>query len=111
MTDRPRDDSQRNDLLQVQRRVNGTGVVVHVAGELDLLTALGLVDELTTARTPARALGPVVIDLTDLTFIASVGLSILIAHDRLCRAEDMELRVVAGNRVVARRSPGPVSAT
>jgi anti-anti-sigma factor len=102
MTDGPNDGSQRSELLQVQRRANGTGVVVHVAGELDLLTASGLVGELTTARTQARTPGPLVIDLTDVTFIASVGLSILIVHNRLCREEDVELRVVAGNRMVAR---------
>lgn len=95
-------DTQRGDLVRVQHRAIGPGVVVHVAGEVDLVTAPRLVDELTTARAQASPPGPVVIDLTDVTFIASVGLSILIAHHRLCRQEDLELRVVAGNRMVAR---------
>lgn len=103
MTDVPHsDDTRPSRLLRLQRRVNDTGVVVHVAGELDLITAPGLVGELTTARAEARPPGPLVIDLTDVTFMASVGLGILIEHDRLCRKVDVELRVVAGNRSIAR---------
>jgi anti-anti-sigma factor len=44
----------------------------------------------------------VVVDLTDLTFMASVGLSILIEQDRLYLDVDVDLRVIAGNRTVAR---------
>jgi anti-sigma B factor antagonist len=103
MTAGPNDgDSQRKALLRVHRRANGTGVVVHVAGELDLVTAPGLVGELTSARAQARPPGPLVIDLTDVTFMGSVGLGILVEHHLLCRDVDVELRVVAGNRVVAR---------
>jgi hypothetical protein len=43
MTSGPDDDSPLRDLLRMQRRANGTGIVVHVAGELDVLTAPGLV--------------------------------------------------------------------
>lgn len=96
------DDTQRGDLVRVQHRAVGPGVVVDVAGEVDLGTAPRLVEELAVARAQASPPGPVVIDLTAVTFIASVGLSILIAHHRLCHQEDLELRVVAGNRMVAR---------
>jgi anti-sigma B factor antagonist len=96
------EDTLRRELLRVQRRVNGTGVVVHVAGELDLTTAPVLVGELTLARAEATPPGPLVIDLTDVTFMASVGLSILIEHNRLCREVDVELHVVAGNRTIVR---------
>ncbi len=102
MTADPSDDNQRGDLLRVQRRATGQGAVVHAAGELDLVTAPRLVAELTAARAQAQPPGPVVIDLTEVTFMASVGLGILIDHNRLCHDAGVELRVVAGNRTVAR---------
>lgn len=102
MDDPDSDDIRRRDYLRVQREGNGARVVVHVAGELDLVTAPDLVNELTTARAEVTPPGPLVIDFTDVTFMASVGLGILIAHTRLCRQVDVELRVAAGNRTVAR---------
>lgn len=99
----PSDDLRPSQVLRVHRRADDAGIVVHVAGELDLLIAPDLDDELTKAR-GAEATPPwfLVVDLTDLTFMGSVGLSILITHDRLCREAGMELRVVAGNRTIAR---------
>lgn len=45
---------QHSELLRVRRRATGTGVVVHVAGELDLNTARDLVSEFAEARPPDR---------------------------------------------------------
>jgi anti-sigma B factor antagonist len=98
----PSDDLRPSQVLRVHRRADDAGIVVHVAGELDLLTAPDLDDELTKARAEAKPPRLLVVDLTDLTFMGSVGLSILITHDRLCHEADMELRVVAGNRTIAR---------
>jgi anti-sigma B factor antagonist len=98
----PSDDLRPSQALRVHGRADDAGIVVHVAGELDLLTAPDLDDELTKARAEATPPRLLVVDLTDLTFMGSVGLSILITHDRLCREADVELRVVAGNRTIAR---------
>jgi anti-sigma B factor antagonist len=94
--------TRHSELLRVQRQATGAGIVVHVAGELDLNTAQDLVDQLAEARAQARTPGPLVIDLTDLTFMGSVGLSVLLDHDRRCRDAELDLRVVAGNRTIAR---------
>jgi hypothetical protein len=71
MTDGPpHDDPRSSHILRVHRRAGAAGTVVQVAGELDLVTAPDLVSELTTARADARPPGPLVIDLTEVTFMA-----------------------------------------
>jgi anti-sigma B factor antagonist len=95
-------DEQRGDFLQVQRRTTDEAIVVQVVGELDLVTNPRLVDELSAAREQVAPPGPLVVDLTGVTFMASVGLGTLVEHSRLCRDADVELRVVAGNRTVLR---------
>ncbi len=96
------DESQEGSLLRVTREPVADGVVVHVAGEVDLATAPQLVGELVELENQAPLPAWLVLDLTDVTFLASVGLSALVEHDKRCRDAGVELRVVAGNRIVAR---------
>ena len=69
------------------------GTVVHVAGELDLASAPSLLETL-TALEPAA--GYVVVDLTDVSFLDSSGLSVLLqARQRLADGPaDTDLRLV-----------------
>ncbi|MBB4910125.1 STAS domain-containing protein [Actinophytocola algeriensis] len=73
----------------------GSAVVLHVAGELDLVTTPVLAEACTTAL---RSRPPVlVIDLTDVTFLASVGMSAIVAAHE-ASGDHTKLRVVGGGR-------------
>ena len=79
--------------VDVEQR--GTAVVLHVAGELDLVTTPILSEACTDAL---RSRPPVlVIDLTGVTFLASVGMSAIVAaHEG--GGEQTKVRVVSGTR-------------
>jgi anti-sigma B factor antagonist len=69
--------------------------VVAVSGELDLLTAPRLMSELEDIV--LRPTGDTVVDLTETTFIDSVGIHVLMsAHARLAR-QSRNLAVICGN--------------
>lgn len=67
-----------------RRTVRPTGVV-------DLQTAASLRDELLPA---GDGVGDVVLDLTDVEFIDSVGMSVIVATQRRCAAEGVRLSVI-----------------
>jgi anti-anti-sigma factor len=75
------------------------GVILAVAGEIDLLTADELSEALAVevARTEL-----VVVDLTAVEFLSSSGLAALALAHRAAVEADHELRLVAGNRVTLR---------
>ena len=79
--------------VDVEQR--GTTVVLHVAGELDLVTT----PILSEACTRALASRPpvLVIDLTGVTFLASVGMSAVVAAHE-AGGEHTSVRVVGGGR-------------
>lgn len=83
-------------------RVWRAGNIVRAAGEVDLVTAPLLADELTETTEVITPPGPLVVDLTDVTFFASAGLSVLIEHHQHCVQRGVELRVVPGNKTIAR---------
>jgi anti-sigma B factor antagonist len=98
------DASRPGELLRLRRepRESASGVIVHAAGEVDLTTAPQLAEELAVVVDQLSSPASVVLDLTAVTFLASAGLSVLLEHDQRCRAAGLELRIVAGNRTVAR---------
>jgi anti-sigma B factor antagonist len=59
-----------------------------------------------TGRTAAQAVavppGPVVLDLTDVSFLPSTGLALLVTHHDRCADHGSPLRVVAAHRQVLR---------
>lgn len=76
------------------------GVVIHLEGELDVLTAPDL--RATLLEVAARCEPSVVLDLSNLTFIDSTGLGVLVgAHERL-RLDEGHLRLRNPTRPVAR---------
>ena len=75
------------------------GVIISVAGAIDLLTADQLSDAL-SIEVPRHAL--VVVDLTAVEFLSSSGLAALALAHRAAVEADHELRLVAGNRVTLR---------
>jgi anti-sigma B factor antagonist len=76
--------------IEVRRRDEST--VVGVRGEVDVATAPALRDGLDEAL--EGGIGPVVVDLTGVTFIDSTGLGVLIGARRRCVEGGRELRVV-----------------
>lgn len=75
------------------------GVVLAVAGEIDLLTA----DDLSAAlEVEVARCGLVVVDLTAVEFLSSSGLAALALAHRAAVDADHELRLVAGSRVTLR---------
>lgn len=94
--------SDDGELMRVRCDRHRKAVVVHVGGEVDLVTAPRLADELTWAEEQDVLLKRVVIDLTDVTFLASAGLRVFLEHERRCRESDVALCVVVPEGLVAR---------
>ena len=73
--------------------------VLHVVGEIDTLTAPLLRAQLDTqvSRTPL-----LVLDLTDVSFLGSAGLAVLVAAKDDAESREHRLRIVPGSRIVVR---------
>jgi anti-sigma B factor antagonist len=82
--------------LQLEK--HGKTVVLAVVGEVDLVTAPVLEESISTAF--AREPDMVVVDLSEVSFLASVGMSILIGCNE--RAGDTEFRLVASGAATFR---------
>jgi anti-sigma B factor antagonist len=86
--------------LQVSTDTVGAATVVRAVGELDLHTAGELSDELTKAVDAREAL--VVVDLSQVDFMDSTGLSTIVAAVAGMRAYDGELRVVTATEKITK---------
>lgn len=79
--------------VDVEQR--GSALVLHVVGELDLVTTPILSE---ASNTALQSRPPVlVIDLTGVTFLASVGMSAIVAAHE-AGGETTKVRVVGGSR-------------
>lgn len=107
MTDRPVDtETTAGDAGDVGEVVrfdvvpHGDGVlVIHVVGEIDTLTAPVLRAQL-DEQLPAATL--LVLDLTQVTFLGSAGLAVLVATKDDAERRAITLRLVPGSRIVTR---------
>jgi anti-sigma B factor antagonist len=88
--------------LQVRHEIVDGAVVVHARGEVDMSTRKLLDLQLQAAESQVVPPAPVVLDLTGVTFLASMGLSLLIEHRELCAEFGSRLFVVATDRAVLR---------
>jgi anti-sigma B factor antagonist len=88
--------------LTVRREMTDAALVVHVAGEVDLATVLELGREFVGLESEASPTLPVVVDTTEVTFLASAGLSLLVDLNQRCADAGVDLIVAAGNRTVMR---------
>lgn len=86
--------------LRVSRPGSGTAVV-HVRGEVDVLTAPRLTELLVTRL--RGAIRTLVIDLSEVDFLGAAGLSALVHAELLARHRGVTLRVVAGDNRAALR--------
>ena len=86
--------------LRVHHREVDGAVVVAVSGEVDLATVPELEEQLFAAL-GTRTM-PVVADLTEVSFLDSIGLSMLVRCHQLGLRNGTALRVVAATRAVVR---------
>jgi len=89
------------DLLRVTAHPSGAAVVLAVAGEVDLLSAPVLADGVTTALADAPEL--LVIDLSEVSFLASIGITVLLEARREA-GTGTRIRVVAPESGVVSRT-------
>ena len=92
----------RRGRFTVSPRRDGETLVLHVAGDLDVLTAPTLGTHLDVALSSALATSVVIVDLTDVEFLSSAGISVLVETHRLTASSDLSLRVVAEGPVTSR---------
>ncbi|MCR6483184.1 STAS domain-containing protein [Amycolatopsis sp. OK19-0408] len=88
--------------LRISHRRAGTAHVVTVAGEIDAGTARELRRELAPETVTASAPELVVVDLSEVGFIDSAGLTALAGLHRNSLERGVRLTVVAGTRPVKR---------
>jgi anti-sigma B factor antagonist len=78
------------DLLQTTISLAPSRLTVGVSGELDMYTARGLRDAVSTAMRPDLSL---IVDLAEVTFIDSVGLATLLSLAEAVREADGEFHL------------------
>ncbi len=78
----------------------GAALVLRVTGDLDAMTAPTLVTHLDIALADAPPV--VVVDMTDVEFLSSAGISVLVETHRLAERADISLRVVADGPATSR---------
>jgi anti-sigma B factor antagonist len=89
--------------IEVQRRNEGEAVVVRVTGELDTMTVPLLENQLIAVEADLVAPAPLVLDLSDLGFMSSAGLVLLVTNHERCTEQGSRMWVVTGdNRRVLR---------
>lgn len=86
--------------FRVTTRADGVRTVVEAHGELDLGTVPVVEREVQALR--ARGVRKIVLDLRDLTFIDSSGLSLLLRLDAEARSNGFSFAIVEGDGPVRR---------
>ena len=90
--------SDQSSALSIVARSEPNGVVLELAGEVDLYTVVAFRDEFIAAidrETPC-----VVIDLSDVTFLDSTGLAVMVAGFKRAREHDQDVRVAGARPTV-----------
>lgn len=89
--------------LRVVTEEIASALVVHVVGEIDLNTAPLFGEHMAAAFASASAARPaVVVDFSEVDFLASVGLSVLVAHHQLGITNGTPMLLVVSSRAVLR---------
>ncbi len=91
------------DVFKVEAEVTGSTAVVAIAGEIDAATAPILKEKLLALV--ATGVERVVVDLSEVTFIESVGLGTLVAARKRLVAGDRSLCLVIADHQVNIRGP------
>lgn len=89
-----------DERLRVEARLAPDRVVLELHGELDLSVTPLLADEIERAERGDRA--TLVLDLSNLEFIDSAGLRVILAAQERARASEREFAVTTGTQQVQR---------
>jgi anti-anti-sigma factor len=90
-----------DDLLAVEQEIVDGAVVLHLRGEIDMATGPLLDEQLGHAVTAATPPAPLVVDLSRVQHLGSVGVALLTACHRRCHASGIPMRIVAGDGPIA----------
>jgi anti-anti-sigma factor len=90
-----------DDLLIVEQELLDGAVILRLHGEVDMATGPRLDEHLAAALAAAIPPAPVVVDLSGVQHLGSVGVALLTSYRRRCQAAGIPLRVVAGDGPVA----------
>ncbi len=90
----------RSGRFSISPRRDGETVVLHVKGDLDVLTAPTLGTHLDVALADCPSV--LIVDITDVEFLSSAGISVLVETHRLTERAHMSLRVVADGPATSR---------
>jgi anti-anti-sigma factor len=88
-------------LLIVDQEISDGAVVLHLRGEIDMATGPLLDEQLGRAVTVATPPGPLVVDLSEVQHLGSVGVALLTACHRRCQASGIAMRIVTGDGPIA----------
>jgi len=88
------------DSAEWPTEIDGTTATVTLSGDLDLATAPPLRDHL--GHLHAGGVRTFVLDAADVSFIDSVGLSVILGLYRRCRDEDGAVTIKSPSRVMYR---------
>jgi anti-sigma B factor antagonist len=87
-------------LLRYRVAQDEGATIVHVSGEIDLATSDAFADAVTQVLAGSSAL--VVVDLREVTFMGSIGLSVLLKADENARRARRGLRIAGGGAAAHR---------
>ncbi|MDA2894750.1 STAS domain-containing protein [Mycolicibacterium sp. BiH015] len=90
----------RSGRFTVTPRRDEDFLVLHVYGDLDVLTAPTLGTHLDVAFTTSPPV--LIVDITDVSFLSSAGISLLVETHRLTERGGISLRVVADGPATSR---------
>ncbi|GAA4535001.1 STAS domain-containing protein [Mycobacterium paraffinicum] len=90
----------RSEEFWVSRRDAGDAVVLQVSGVVDIITAPSLATHIDIALADTPAV--LVIDLTEVDFLSSAGITVLVEVHRLTENSPTSLRVAADGSATSR---------
>jgi anti-sigma B factor antagonist len=95
----PSGDDTSSDAYRMDISVQGNARVLSASGEIDIISAPALRSALMPALDDAEL---VVLDLSEVSFLGSTGLAVLVEAREQAQNRSGELRLVCASRIVAR---------
>ncbi|MFC4000852.1 STAS domain-containing protein [Prauserella oleivorans] len=89
-------------MLGIADQRRGSSVVVTVEGDIDLCTGPDLDRHLRDVVRTARSPHPIIVDLSEVAFLGSCGLSVLLRAHQAAEDNGTPLRIVARQRAILR---------